>query len=1138
MALDLGELSGTISLDDGGFRRTIQTATRGMSTLERQVGSSLDQVESEFRSAGSSMESSVRRAMDGVQDAAEDGGRRAGRAAGDELADGVEDGADRAGRTAGQGLLARLRRALGRTRQVGQEAGEDAGEGLGDGADRQASGRMSGLSGKLSGLMAKAGPWLAAGAAIGGFIMAGVAGAMEKQNAVAKLKAQVGAFGKDGERLGKVAGKLYADAYGESMADVTEALRAVVQNMDGFRNASQAALKRVSADAMNLSEIMGEDVTAVTRAAGQMMRTGLAKNAKEAFDVLTIGFQQGADKAEDLLDTFNEYSTQFRDLGLNAKSATGLMIQGLRAGARDADTVADGLKELNIRVQDLSAAPALKKLGLDADRMAAAFGKGGSTAARALDQILDKLRAVKDPTERYALAVQLLGTKSEDMAKALLGLDPSSAVKALGQVEGAAKRAGDTLHDTAQNRITTFTRTVKSKLTDFLGGPVLGGLSSFAGRAKKVFNDWLGDNADVVAKFKGVWDKVKGLFGRVVGDIKKWLDENKGDIQGWGDKIATAAKGVATAFNGALTIAEKVWDLFGKRIFGVIKTFGGMVVGYWSGIIQAIGGVWDIFAGIFTGDWKRVWDGLKNVVGGLGNSLKSVVKGIFNGILSAVGISWDGIFNTVKNKTEGIRNHVSKIFNSIKTVISNAWNAVKTTFSVVWNVIKALFTGNLDDVKAAIRNGVQRIKTSWKGLGDSLKSLARALWSAVKAAFRNGMDNLKGLVRAGISGIKTMWSAGWNNVKSLAKNAMSSLRNAVSSGIDKVIDFHAKLPGRILNALGNLGGLLRDAGAAIIRGLLDGINSMVGKVLDKLRWLTDKIPEWKGPASKDRKLLYKVGQLIMRGLADGMGDSVDQIRDKAAWITEQIRKAFAGRKTTLDDRLLAALKASTKKLIGLAREREKVMARIAEARQFAADVTGNARSFAGLTSLRFEDAQGNQTAPTAAGIRSGLASKLSTLKSFLANIKGLAKRGLPKSLLRQIMEAGPEEGNALASALMAADSATFSGIAGIQKEIDAASKSLGLTSADILYDSGRGAGRGFLTGLMDQQANIERQMDKIADRFARKIAKAFDLPQLRAQRTDGGTPKAALVVENYHEAPGSSARQNAHELLLLTTARG
>src|SRR3546814_15045689 len=93
---------------------------------------------------------------------------------------------------------------------------------------------------------------------------------------------------------------------------------------------------------MNVSMVLGEEVGATTRAVAKMIKTGLAKNAEEAFDILTRGAQTGANEAADLLVTFSEYSTQFRQLGLDGQPSMGLLSHGLQGGHRDRQGVLEG----------------------------------------------------------------------------------------------------------------------------------------------------------------------------------------------------------------------------------------------------------------------------------------------------------------------------------------------------------------------------------------------------------------------------------------------------------------------------------------------------------------------------------------------------------------------------------------------------------------------------------------------------------------------------------------------------------------------------------------------------------------------------------------------------------------------------
>jgi hypothetical protein len=100
-----------------------------------------------------------------------------------------------------------------------------------------------------------------------------------------------------------------------------------------------------------------------------------------------------------------------------------------------------------------------------------------------------------------------------------------------------------------------------------------------------------------------------------------------------------------------------------------------------------------------------------------------------------------------------------------------------------------------------------------------------------------------------------------------------NIYDAVTGHIGSVVSFFRGLPGRIVSALGNLGGLLLSAGASIITGLITGIENAVPGLHSALSWVTHLIPSWKGPESVDRNLLYNSGHLIIGGLTRGLADA-------------------------------------------------------------------------------------------------------------------------------------------------------------------------------------------------------------------------------------------------------------------------
>lgn len=308
------------------------------------------------------------------------------------------------------------------------------------------------------------------GAGVAAALGVGVAANLDMEAANAKLAAQLGIGPAEAAELSKVSAQVYGNAWGDSVQTVNDAIRGVYQNI-GDTSQAEGGLEGVTTKALALAETFDQEVGPTTAAVGQMLKTGLADSADEAFDILTRGFQTGANKADDLLDTVNEYGTQWRKFGLDGQTAMGLLSQGLKAGARDADIVADAIKEFSIRAIDGSTTTAegFKAIGLDAAEMAKKIAKGGDSATGALDLTLDRLRGIEDPVEQSAAAVALFGTQSEDLGAALYSLDPSEAVSALGEVGGAADKMAKTVGESPASALESFKRQAVQKLATISG---------------------------------------------------------------------------------------------------------------------------------------------------------------------------------------------------------------------------------------------------------------------------------------------------------------------------------------------------------------------------------------------------------------------------------------------------------------------------------------------------------------------------------------------------------------------------------------------------------------------------------------------------------------------------------------------
>jgi phage-related minor tail protein len=450
--------------------------------------------------------------------------------------------------------------------------------------------------------------------------------------------------------MGKNAGAVYAKGVAESMDEAAGAIRDAWQNNLISEDASDAAIQQVGDHLITLSKTTESSTKEVSNAVSQMLRTGLASSAEEAFDIIQRGITAGVNKSDDLLDTFNEYGTQFRKLGLNGKTALGLLSQGLQAGARDADIVADALKEFSIRAVDGSKATAAgyKALGLDADKMGAQIAQGGKGAEAGLTTVLDKLRAIKDPVKQNAAAVALFGTQSEDLGKALFALHPEKAAAGLGNVAGAAEKAGRALEESAGAKLESFKRKAQAALVDQLAKAVPY-LESMA--------KWMSENTDVVIPLAYALGALATAL--TIAAIAQWVMNS-----------ALLASPITWIIVGILLIVAGIVLLATKTQF--FQTIWAGVWGFMKGV-----GAW--FAGPFADFFVNMW---KKIVSGL-VSAKNMFMTVINFIVNLVKW-WVGLHVAAVNLViAGLKKFVSFIVSvpgKVRGALSSMWDGMKSGF--------------------------------------------------------------------------------------------------------------------------------------------------------------------------------------------------------------------------------------------------------------------------------------------------------------------------------------------------------------------------------------------------------------------------------------------------------------------------
>lgn len=440
--------------------------------------------------------------------------------------------------------------------------------------------------------------------------------------AVNQISAATGTTGKELEQLGQIAQNVYSHNFGDSLGDVADGISVVRQNTQLMGEELQAATEAGFA----LRDTFGYDLSESARTASALMKN-FSIDANTAYNIIATGAQKGADQNGDLLDTLNEYSTQYAALGLSADQFVNGLIAGAEAGVFSIDKVGDAVKEFNIRAKDgsKSTTSAFATLGLKASTTMQAFAKGGDTAQKTFFQVIEALEAMKDPVQKNQTAVALFGTQYEDLEKTVLPV--------LASMEDASKTTYDALGEINEIKYKDLGSALQG-LERTIEGALIPAASEIAS----------GPMMDAMAQLQ-----------KMANDLAKSIKAGEFD---------SVFEGIADGITGVIRMLPKIRDGIKKiapvvsNIAGITMDFLSVVVDNIDLVISAIAGVSTAIAALklltFIGD---VTQAVKTLTAAFSLSagpigLAVVAIGALAAVITDVAISGDSASDILRDNTE------------------------------------------------------------------------------------------------------------------------------------------------------------------------------------------------------------------------------------------------------------------------------------------------------------------------------------------------------------------------------------------------------------------------------------------------------------------------------------------------------
>lgn len=443
--------------------------------------------------------------------------------------------------------------------------------------------------------------------------------------------------------------------------------------------------------------------------------------------------------------------------------------------------------------------------------------------------------------------------------------------------------------------------------------------------------------------------KIKQIAETVFGGLKAFWDKNGAEITAIFTKIWTGVSSfLSTTFNAIKSIAESVWNSISSVVKAVLSALKSSIESSWNaikrvtegvlnaikividGAFKAIQGVWNTFAGAFTGDWSRMWSGIKETFTGIFET----IKGIFSQAMSVGGDLISGIWSGISDKVGWLRNEIAGFFggvvDDIKSFFGIASPAKKHMPGIGQNIIEGVVNG-IDSMEPEMESAfihalvpgaaVQEMaRQETLGIIDQFSEMPRKIMETISPAkdvfsewgnyihdivmTKSGalvvdsmkifsqipgrtwdsivgtIDRVKAWGDGVISAGKDKVTAFVSTVENISKSTPDKLWGAIKGGLDKVSEWGKSLSERardgiltmqstILDAAKDLPDKMESIGKQIGESLAGGIHSMSPKVSDTL----NNILNPKGETLDSRYFSSASGNLVSPASAGSLASA-------------------------------------------------------------------------------------------------------------------------------------------------------------------------------------------------------------------------------------------------------------------------
>lgn len=579
----------------------------------------------------------------------------------------------------------------------------------------------------------------------------------------------------------------------------------------------------------------GQDVETVTSLLEGMANQGYkGSEAGTAMAAImrdiTNGMKDGAIKIGETSVAVMDAQGNFRDLTdilTEVEAATNGMGDAERAVALSSTFTADSTKGLNLILNE-----GMDKIAGYEEELRGASGSAEEMANIMNDNLSGDVAAMNSAFEELGLKIyDALESKLRAGVQFITnGVIP--AIEWLGghipEVTIAVSGLGAVIAAMNWGTISSKIAMVKGalvKLAAALGGvslPAIAIIAVITAVALAFTNLWK-NNEEFRNKITAIWDGIKAKF-----------DE-------FGQGIVDRLNALGFEFEDITEVMKAVWDGFCEVLAPIFEGVFQQISNILSEVLDILTGLFDIFAGIFTGDWDMVWQGVQEVFGAVWDFVVatfenwiSTFTSLADTVLGWFGTDWETVWTNVKTFFSDTWNAISSFFSGILT-------GIKTFFTDTWNSIVSFFSGILSGIYSSVTGTMTEIHDTFTNIWDSITGFLSGAWETIKNIVTVGIMAVKEIISAAFQIITLPFRFIWENCKDTVISIWETIKSVIGEKIDAVKEKITTVTTAISNVASAAWNAISSTASSLWEGIKGTIGSKINAAKEKVRTATSAI---------------------------------------------------------------------------------------------------------------------------------------------------------------------------------------------------------------------------------------------------------------------------------------------------------